>query len=75
MRTVDVFWKMRLEAIVFLAGIGKIVQAAGRNRHLDPKESTKPCLVPLRITLAESDLKWAVPVTIRTPMNEKRYKI
>lgn len=28
----------------------KAMQAPGRNLHLDPKESTKPCLVPLRIT-------------------------
>jgi len=28
-----------------------------RGTALDPKESTKPCLAPLRITFAESDLK------------------
>ena len=28
----------------------RLIKASGKNRHLDPKESTKPCLVPLRIT-------------------------
>ena len=44
------FWKGRFGRILFYGISEWLVQAPGKNRHLDPKESTKPCLVPLRIT-------------------------